>query len=209
MALTTYTELLAEIADYVDRTDLTAVIPDFVLGAESMFNYGDRERDFNPIRHRLMETTQTSTPSSGDITLQTDFLAMRRVTYAASLRKKLEYVSPEAIDEMYPSTTSSDPQVYTIIGSTLTIRPVGSSDVEYVYLQKIPDLATNSTNWLLSAVPTAYLFASLFQLHVYDQNPEAATGFLQLARSAVGGLNESDKFSRAGSYAMRSAMPAW
>ena len=37
MALDNYTNLIASIADWVNRSDLTAVIPDFVTLAESEF----------------------------------------------------------------------------------------------------------------------------------------------------------------------------
>ena len=38
MALTTYTELKASVADWLNRTDLTAAIPDFITLAESKFS---------------------------------------------------------------------------------------------------------------------------------------------------------------------------
>ena len=38
MALTTYTELKASIADFLNRDDLTTVIPDFITLAESQIN---------------------------------------------------------------------------------------------------------------------------------------------------------------------------
>ena len=47
MALTTYTGLKASIADFLNRDDLTSVIPDFVALAEAQIN-----RD---IRHWKME----------------------------------------------------------------------------------------------------------------------------------------------------------
>ena len=38
MALNTFTALKASIADYLNRDDLTAVIPDFITLAESQIN---------------------------------------------------------------------------------------------------------------------------------------------------------------------------
>jgi len=52
MALANYTELKATIADFLDRTDLTTVIPAFIELAEAQMN-----RD---IRHWRMEERATS-----------------------------------------------------------------------------------------------------------------------------------------------------
>ena len=38
MALSNYTELKASIADFLNRDDLTSVIPDFITLAESQIN---------------------------------------------------------------------------------------------------------------------------------------------------------------------------
>ena len=42
MALTTYDELKTSIADFLDRDDLTSVIPDFITLAEADLNRGLR-----------------------------------------------------------------------------------------------------------------------------------------------------------------------
>jgi len=205
MALTTYTELKAAIADYAARSDLTTQIADFITLAETMFNHGDDENGFPPLRVREMETTTTSTPSSGSITLDTDFLEMRRVTSVDDPRRVLEYAPPEWIDLAYPTSDTGYPSFYTIIGSSLIVRPVGSSDIAYTYYEKIPALSgSNATNWLLTKSPNAYLFGALYNLYVFTMQPEAAATMLQLTKRACGALVGADKFSRAGSYAMRS-----
>jgi hypothetical protein len=211
MPLSTYTDLKAAIADYAVRSDLTTQIADFVTLAETMFNHGDDELGFPALRVREMETTSSSnTPdANGVITLDTDFLQMRRVTSTDDPRRILAYASPEWMDESYPTATSGYPSFYTIIGSSLIIRPVGSSDIEYVYYEKIPALSGSvSSNWLLAKSPNAYLFASLYNLYVFVQQPEGAASMLELARRACGALVGADKFSRAGSYAVRAGGPA-
>ena len=49
MALGTYTELKDAIADWLDRSDLTARIPDFIALAEARIN---RERRIRPMEVR-------------------------------------------------------------------------------------------------------------------------------------------------------------
>ena len=68
MALTNYTELKASIADFLNRDDLTAVIPDFITLAESGMN---RE-----VRHWRMETRKTAVLDTQYTALPTDFLSL-------------------------------------------------------------------------------------------------------------------------------------
>ena len=53
MAISTYTELKTSIANFLNRDDLTATIPDFISLAESSIN--------NEIRHWRMETRAETT----------------------------------------------------------------------------------------------------------------------------------------------------
>lgn len=209
MALDSYTALKSAIADYAVRSDLTTQIADFITLSETMFNHGDDMIGFPALRVREMEDTQTDTPTAGVVTLQSDFLEMRRVTSKDDPRRILQYASPEWIDGAYPTTDTGYASFYTIIGSSLIVRPIGSSDIEYVYYQKIPALSgSNATNWLLTKSPNAYLFASLYNLYVFVQDPQAAGAMLELARRSCAALVGADKFSRAGSYVMRSGSAA-
>lgn len=209
MALTTYAQLKAAVASYAARNDLTSVIPDFITLAETMFNQGDDQNGFPPLRTREMEIIADEAPTDGEITLETDFLEMRRVTSTDDPRRVLTYATPEWMDEMYPTSATGYASFYTIIGSSLIVRPVGSGNIEYIYYQKIPALSDAApSNWLLAKSPNAYLFGSLYNLHVYAQNAEAASAMLQLTGRACGALVGADKFSRAGTYTMRAGGPA-
>lgn len=210
MALVNYSDLRATIADFINRSDLTSVIPDFITLAEGMMNYGDAGQDIEPLRVSAMETTATAPPSGGDITLAADFLEMKRITYVSSSeRTPLTYLSPSDLDAMFPVVQSGDPQFYTIIGSTISIRDTGTSSLSYSYYKAIPPLATNTTNWLFTKMPQTYLYGSLFQYAIYNQAPDAASGYLTLYRNAVTGLTRADRGNQAGSFVTRAAMPAW
>lgn len=210
MALTTYAQLKSAVADYLDRSDLTSQIADCVTLAETCFNYGDEANGIIAIRHRLMETTTTTTPSDGEITLDADFLEMKRVTHVGDRRKPLSYISPDSLDELAPVTEAGEPSFYTIIGSTLITRSSDTSDISYTYYEKIPALSdSNTSNWLLSASPNAYLYGTLYHAQILLENPEAALAYLALTRNAMGGLRTSSAMNRSGPMAVRSATVAW
>ena len=166
MAITTYAELQTAIASWLDRDDLTTEIVDFITLFEAVAN--------RRLRVRQMETSTTLTPSSGSATLPTDYLQWRRVTWTGSVRVELDYVHPSYLQALYPDTPSDTPRVFTIEGSTLKVRPTSTTGLEFDYYQKIPDLATNSTNWLLTAHPDLYLFGSLVEAQMFTVDPEQA-----------------------------------
>lgn len=167
MSITTYAQLQTAIESWLDRTDLTATIPDFITLFEAVAN--------RRLRVRQMETSTTLTPASGSATLPTDYLQWRRVTWTGSVRVELEYVHPSYLQGLYPDTPADVPRVFTIEGSTLKVRPTSTTDLEFDYWQKIPVLSvSNTTNWLLTAHPDLYLFGSLVEAQMFTVDPDQA-----------------------------------
>ena len=66
MAISTYAELQSAVGDFLNRQDLTTVIPTFIALAEADLN--------RSIRHRSMLTRSTATIDSQFTALPTDFL---------------------------------------------------------------------------------------------------------------------------------------
>jgi hypothetical protein len=167
MAITTYAQLQAAVASWLDRDDLTTEIVDFITLFEAVAN--------RRLRVRQMETSTTLTPSSGSATLPSDYLQWRRVTWTGSVRQELEYVHPSYLQALYPDTPSDTPTVFTIEGSTLKVRPTSETGLEFDYYQKIAALSdAATTNWLLTAHPDLYLFGSLVEAQMFTVDPEQA-----------------------------------
>lgn len=207
MALTTYTELRAAVADYLARSDLTNAIVDFITLAEAKLN--------GELRCRQMETRSTTTVDTTDdepefISLPSDFQTMRRIRLSSVTGKpRLEFLNGAQADEYrYGSgNTSGQPQYFTIMGGELELLPTPDADytVEMVYRAKLLPLASNSTNWLLTLAPDAYLYGALMEAAPYMNNdariPTWATGFA----NAIDRLNRAamDQSYNAGPIAMR------
>lgn len=159
MSITNNTELQTAIMKWLSRTgdtNLTALAPDFIMLAEAKFNRELRTRD--------METSTTLTPSSGVCTLPTDYLSMRRVYRNTSTPVELEYITPEEFYIKYPITVGGS-RYYTIEGNTILLADRGSTSVKVLYYKTIPALASNSSNWLLTAHPDLYLSATLAEAY--------------------------------------------
>jgi hypothetical protein len=166
MTIANYAELQAAVASWLGRSDLTAIIPDLITLFEACAN--------RRLRVRQMETSINLTPSSGSVALPADYLAWRRVTWTGSTRVELEYVHPSYLQAAYPDTPSATPRVFTIEGSTLKIRPVDDTALEFDYFEKIEALS-GTVNWLFSAHPDLYLLGSLVEAEMFLVNdPRAA-----------------------------------
>jgi hypothetical protein len=167
MAITTYSELQAAVGNWLDHGLFAVRIPEFIALFESAAN--------RRLRVREQEATTTLTPSSGAASLPADYLAWRRVTWTGSPRVELQYVHPSYLQAAYPSTPSARPRVFTIEGSTLKVRPLDGTALEFDYFQRIPALSDGAgTNWLLAAHPDLYLFGALVEAEMFGVNDERA-----------------------------------
>lgn len=167
MAITTYAELQTAIGNWLDHSLFTARIPEFIALFEACAN--------RKLRTRAQETSTNLMPSSGSVALPSDYLSWRRVTWTGSNRVELAYVHPSYLQAAYPSSPADVPRIFTIEGSTLKVRPVDDTALEFDYLAKIATLSDAApTNWLLTAHPDLYLFGSLVEAEMFGVNDERA-----------------------------------
>jgi hypothetical protein len=172
MAITTYAQLQTATANWLDRTDLTARIPEFIELAEANFNRVIRQPD--------MVTKNDSFSISGRYTtLPTDTLEIVRIVVDLTPVIVLEYLTPEEISERRISMSATGkPYYFTVIGgSSNQLEVVPSPDATYtssiVYYTRIPALTDSATtNWLLTAHPDIYLFGTLVEAEPYLKNDE-------------------------------------
>jgi hypothetical protein len=165
MSISTYNELKTAIASWLARDDLTAFIPDFITLFETS---ACRE-----LRVRPVEITATLTLSSGSVALPSDFLGVRRLTFTGSPSRDLEYVHPSWFAQNYPIAAVGIPNVYTIEGSTLKVRPVSDTPLELLYRAKT-EAVSGALNWLFTNHPDAYLFGALAEAFMFNKDPENA-----------------------------------
>lgn len=165
MSIASYTDLTSAIPTWLRRSDLSSVTPDFVTMAEAQLN-----RD---LRCQQMVTRSTVTITASLLAVPSDFLAPRSMRITSfNPTTTLLYVTTEQMDDLLDFTDSSGdcPLHYTVEGSNFRFSPdpgVGPFTAELSYYAKLPALATNSTNWLLSLAPDIYLYASLMNAAPY------------------------------------------
>lgn len=164
MSVTTYSELQTAVQNWLDRatTEIQARAPEFIALAEAKMN--------RVLRVRQMESKTSDTMSSSSIALPSDWVAFKSIWYEVSgERVELTNITPQEYVRFDDGSTDY-PTGYYIAGSNVYFFPDSNGDytVGYIYYQKIPALTdSNTTNWLLTAHPDAYLYGALLESAPY------------------------------------------
>ncbi len=197
MALSTYDELKASIADFLNRDDLTAVIPDFIKLAEAKMT-----RD---LRHWRQEDRATAVVDQQYASLPLNFVEPIRITIPANESHILELVGTLEISKLRAETSDARgrPTNYSVLDQSFELYPTPDADytLELVYYESIPELGSLTTNWVLTYFPDAYLYGSLMQSSPYLQEDQRVQVWNALYQSAVSAINlegESAKSSGSG-----------
>lgn len=194
MGLSTYSELQATIAAFLDRDDLTSNIPDFITLAEARMN-----RD---IRHWEMEARSTATFDEQYEGLPSDWLELIRVTLTND--RHLDVISQAKMAEYREANenTAGKPRFYALSASQIELLPTPDDDyaATLIYYKRIPSLSVSTTsNWLLQHSPDAYLYCSLMQTAPFLVEDERLPVWAELYRSARDAINaESRKAKSSG-----------
>ena len=204
MALGTFTELKDSIADWLDRSDLTDRIPDFITLAEARIN-----RD---LRIRPMEVRSSMVTTSGQryFNLPGGYLQMRNIQMNTNPITPLEYITPEMLDRLYGSSTTGKPRAYTLIGDEIQLAPIPDSDytVEMAFYEKFTPLGdgasgTTTSNWLTLNAPDVLLYGALLEAEPFIKNDERVNLWINAYNSAITRIQDSNARDRHSGSAMR------
>ena len=188
MSLSTYSDLSGAVSSWTARGDYTAAnISNFVDLFEAWAN--------RVLRVRQMETSTALTPSGGAATLPTDYLQWRSVNWAGATPVELEYVSPSILRGYYPTVDSFTPSLFTIEGGSIKTQSSDATNLTLEYWQKVPSLETNSTNWLMSAHPDLYLWGTLVEAYLFNQDQDNAIVWKQRRDALADEIRNLDKSS--------------
>ena len=193
MAITTYSELKTAIANWLNRDDLTNVIPDFISLVESDLN--------RKLRHYKMIERVDATLDSRYVQLPANWLETMRMAITSGNTYRLESIS---IDDMlqYREDTrdqSGRPKFYAHIGEAIEVYP--TPDAEYTmqltYYEEIAPLSDSNTyNWLLQSDPDVYLYGALLQAAPYLLDDNRIQVWSALYQNALGSLQKASDDTR-------------
>jgi len=204
MALNTYSGLKDAIADWLDRSDLTSRIPDFITLAEARIN---RE-----LRIRPMEVRSTMSTTSGQryFNLPGGYVQMRNIQINNNPIRPLEYITPEMLDRLYGSSSTGCPRAYTLIGDEIQLAPIPDAvyEVEMAFYEKFTPLGdgtsgTVTSNWLTTNAPDLLLYGALLEAEPFIKNDERIQLWLSAYSGAVSKLQLTDDKDRHSGSQMR------
>lgn len=190
MALDTFAGLKATIADYLNRDDLTAIIPSFITIAEAKFN--------RKLRTRQMIKRANGQIDSAFFAYPSDWLQAKEFQLNTNPIVRLQFVTEAYGDELKANRYVSigQPAYYTITGTQLEFIPAPDStySAELTYYAKIPALSdSNTSNWLLAYAPDLYLYGALLEAAPYLKDDERLAVWSQMYISSLSDIEVADQ----------------
>lgn len=169
-----YDGLQASIADFLNRSDLTAVIPDFITLAEAQMarRLVSRANQGMAVPRRLMQRVDAAIAQGAEyVAVPSDMLGPLDLTLQVSPPIELDYLDPANLErEKALARWIGAPKFYTVVGGELQLYPVADQayDAELIYIARTPALSeTAPANWILEDYPDAYLYGALVQSAPY------------------------------------------
>lgn len=189
MAIVDYSSLQTAVANYLHRSDLTAIIPDFISLAEAKLS--------RRLRLRAMEQSVSATISGNSTALPAGFREVRSLYINdGSNSYRLEYKTPE---QRIPYLQSGRVNAFTIIGSDIHWLPQPNGTLTYTlnYYEGFDPLE-DGQNWLILNAPDVYLYATLLEAAPYMKGDNRIETWNTLMEGAIGDLLTEDRSSRIG-----------
>lgn len=192
MAITNYTELKASVASWGKRSDLTALIPDFITLAEKRLNRNllTRAQEF--------EVELTATPGSRYINLPDGVINPVGLWLKAYLpRTKLTQLLP--VDLPVKTNVSGYPEYWAIDAQTIAFDKLAGDayTFDFRYSGNLALSDASPTNYVLSNDPDLYLFGALVELHKYAMDEQEAASWEARFQLSLDQANSNENDTRA------------
>lgn len=188
MALSNRTELLAALADWANRTDLTDFWPDAITLAEAELKR----------RLRRFEESTTIYISAGNMDGPSDMLEPKHLRLSTASPYEdgtLKLCTPEQLTDVRQRCgyVEGRPTHYAFYDGQLQFAPIPDQSYDGILLYKqalVPLTASNTTNAVLTAAPDLYLFGALLQAAPYLHDDERIAVWQSKFDASIDQMNE-------------------
>ena len=199
MSITTYSELKTAVANWLNRDDLTSVIPDFIALTEA-----DMDRK---IRHWRMEERSTADIDARYTQLPSGFMEAVRFHLDVDERP-IDLVTPVYMQTKRQGNadTTGRPQVYSVIAGQIEVWPTPDAAYtgELYYYARTAGLSdSNTSNWILDYFPDAYLYGALVHSAPYLVDDQRTQVWASLYQNAIDGINANNEKAKFGGSGLR------
>jgi hypothetical protein len=189
MALDSYSNLKTAVANYLNRTDLTSYLDDFIDLTEAR-----HARELR-LRPTITITITNATGGNNKIPLPSDYLQFVYIQLNSGSKNFIQYMSPNEISRIYHSQGNAGPIYYTILGDNIMFGPTpsGNSEIEMCYYKKVQPLSsTNATNEILKDYPDLYLYGCLLEAQPFIMADERLPVWAEMYQTAVRNAEDGD-----------------
>ena len=178
----TYAELKSNIASYLNRSDLTDVIDSFIDSTEAEFN--------RRLRVKGMIKRATATLTGQYLAVPTDWLEAINLQIDGGDFSPLFQQSIESMDVYRKANdnVTGQPIYFALVDDSIEFAPTpdGSYTVQLTYYGKIDALSdSNTSNFLSTGYPDAYLYGSLKHASIYLMEDDRVAMFSALFEKAL------------------------
>jgi len=190
MSFATYSDLQTSIANYLARSDLTSIIPDFITLAEN------RLRRELRIRQMLKSVTTATVANDATVELPSDFLEIRDFVVMTNPIQPLSYSSPSSLSNDPRTSQVGVPKSYTILASEFQVAPApdGVYTLKLLYYAAPAYLSSNNTtNVFLTTAPDGLLYGALVEAEPYLMNDARINTWGSMYDRAISSLIKSDE----------------
>lgn len=199
MSITTYSELKSAISNWLNRSDLDAVIGDFISLTEA-----DMDRK---IRHWRMEERATANIDARYTQLPSGFMEAVRFHLDVDERP-IDLVTPVYMQTKRQGNadTTGRPQVYSVIAGQIEVWPTPDTTYtgELYYYARTAGLSdSNTSNWILEYFPDAYLYGALVHSAPYLVDDARTQVWASLYNNAIDGINGNNEKAKFGGSGLR------
>lgn len=175
MALNNYSALQTAVADWLNRTDLTAAIPDFITLAEAKIKRRVRRKT---VRATFNVTAEATTLPADCQELRTAY----PVSGSPSADFPLSIGTPPMLADIRAMTNGvpGRPQIVAVVDGSLIVAPAPSTvpfPLQITYFQNLVPLSGGApVNATLTEAPDIYLYGALCEAAAYlDHDERIAT----------------------------------
>lgn len=199
MAISTYGELKTAVANWLDRSDLTNRIPEFISLGEAEI--------FRRTKLRVGETRATLDTVAGSqyYALPAGYKSMRNFKLNGNPKTNITYMTPEQLDIAWATTAQATPCNYTVVGDEVKLGPIPDAvyEMEMAYWKRIDPLSdSNTTNFFMERAPDILLYGALMQAEGFLKNDQRIQVWRAGLNQGIDDLIREDWNDRFGGSAM-------
>ena len=214
MAINTYATLQTAVANWLDRSDLTDRIPEFIALAEARMNRTLRLAIMLNVDQTTLGGATALVAGTRDYALPSGYLQMVDFHLRTSPITTLSYLTPENMNRMWAGSQAGKPLAYTIFSDNASGTPIKSVrlgpapasayDYSIMFYKKIDALSdSNTTEQMLTNNPDVYLYGALLEAEPFLMNDDRVQLWGTAFQESLRALQEQDNKDRHSGSAMR------